>query len=353
MKFLYLAGRETSYQRNNVLIRALQRIGEIEVVDLHLEGSIIRRTISAVFKSIYFIRRNSYDLIIVGFYGQLIMLSKFFWRGIPVIFDPFISTFDTLSFDRKLLKPNSIGGKMSFWIDKISCNLADALLFDTPQHKEYFQTTFDLGDKTQKIVPVSCNEDIFSPQPDISVDKDLVLFYCSHLPVHGVEFVIQAFEYLQNSINLRLRVIGDGPLKSAAIQLAKSKSLANVEFSSQVSIEALPIEIARAGICLGGHFGSVEKAHRVIPGKMYQLMAMSKAIVAADTPSNQDLLVHRKSAYLCSTENPQSLADAILTLRSDAGLRNQLGEKAKIRFDEVASEDIVYRKFVQLISEGV
>src|SRR3989337_1389643 len=47
-------------------------------------------------------------------------------------------------FDRELVKENSFIARWFYFLDKISCILPDALLFDTEQHIRYFRKTFGI-----------------------------------------------------------------------------------------------------------------------------------------------------------------------------------------------------------------
>ena len=60
-----------------------------------------------------------------------------------IIFDAFISVYDTLCFDRKKFRSNSIIGKFLKWYDSYLCNISDIVLVDTKTHKKYFEKEFN------------------------------------------------------------------------------------------------------------------------------------------------------------------------------------------------------------------
>jgi len=80
---------------------------------------------------------------------------------------------------------------------------------------------------------------------------------------------------------VEFRLIGSGQTFKETKKLSKQLGLRNIEFLPPIPIEELPYEISAADICLGGHFGLTEKAARVVPGKIYQILAMEKPIIAA------------------------------------------------------------------------
>jgi glycosyltransferase involved in cell wall biosynthesis len=116
-------------------------------------------------------------------------------------------------------------------------------------------------------------------------------------------------------------------------------------------LNRLPLEIAEADVCLGGHFGASDKAARVIPGKVYQILAMGCPLIAANTPANQDLLSHGESAILCQPNDANALASAILALHRDSVLRQRLSERGLSRFREKASEAVITQRLKSIASQ--
>jgi glycosyltransferase involved in cell wall biosynthesis len=99
--------------------------------------------------------------------------------------------------------------------------------------------------------------------------------------------------------------------------------LDNAEFQDRIPLSRLPVEIAQADLCLG-IFGRTEKSRRVVPHKIYQALAMGKAVVTARNPAVEEFFVHHRSIFMCDEPLPESLARAILELRRDTALRASL-----------------------------
>ena len=229
---------------------------------------------------------KKYDLVFVGFYGYLIMLPIRLMTKSPIIFDAFISTYDTFE-DRRMIKKSSFAALLPFWLDKISCRLANRILLDTSSHVDYFVRTFGLPPEKFSVVPVGCDEQIFSPKNiDPVRNGSYVLFYCTYLPLHGVDFVIQAAARLKIN-GIQFHLIGNGKEFDNAYRLASSLKADNITFLPPMSLQEIAKEITNASICLGGHFGTSEKAKRVVAGKTYQCIAMAKPVIVGDNPANQ------------------------------------------------------------------
>jgi len=281
--------------------------------------------------------RASYDLVFLGFFGHPLMPYLRAITRKPILFDAFVSVYDTVCFDRKLFKPNSIPGRLAFWLDWYSCMKADHILLDTQSHIDYFVDQFHIPrDKFSRIF-VGCDENIFYPRGATEADPKTVLYYGSYLPLQGIDTIIRAAKIIEGSRQLQFRIIGQGMEFNHIQQLAREYGLRNIEFSHPVPLVQLPHEIAKASLCLGGHFGASEKARRVIAGKTFQCLAMGKPTIVGENPANHELLTHGVDAWFCKMNDPEALAAAIQYLVDSPDLCARLGENAHATFLEKAS----------------
>jgi glycosyltransferase involved in cell wall biosynthesis len=342
LKILFTCGREPGYTRNEVILRALRaRYAVTEITDSQ-PGSLTARSLRVLLRLIPHLKRNEYELIFVGFYGYLLIPWVRRLTRRPVIFDAFVSNYDTLCFDRQRFPAGSIGGRLAFWLDRVACDSADMVLLDTACHQAYFAETFGLRADRLEHLNVGCNEDMFFPRPGRSVDgKFRVLYYGSYLPLHGAEHIVSAASLLKERKNLHFRLIGEGMRYPYARRLAERLGASNVEFLRPVPYTQLPAEIAAADLCLGGPFGDTPKARRIIPGKIFQFLAMARPTIAADTPGNRELLAHQQSAYLVPVADPQALATAIALLQDDVALREVVAAGGHACYQQQCSEAVI------------
>ncbi len=356
MRILYIVGREIEYPRNDVLLRAFQRFSNVDVIGVQKRpSSLLINSIILTLRATPKLLFSRYDLVFIGFYGHIIMLLVGWLSRAPVVFDAFLSTYDTICFDREIFHPKSIIGRIAFWLDRFTCQIAQQVLLDTPENVRYFVETFNLSDNNIKSVPVGCNEDVFHPQLGQPDGGFWVLFYTTYLPLHGVDIVIEAASQLAAYKSIRFRIIGDGLEYPRIQQMVIERALSNIELLPSVPLHKLPEEIAAVDVCLGGHFAFSGKANRVVPGKIYQILAMGCPLIAADTPANRSILTHMESAMLCQTGNPGSLAKAILLLNQNNTLRRYLGENGRSLYEKCCSEELITKKvknIVENICEG-
>jgi glycosyltransferase involved in cell wall biosynthesis len=356
MRVLFLTGREITYARNEVLLRAFQRFGAVDLIAAEKQpASLLTNSLRVAAAALPRLLTRSYDLVFIGFYGHLILRLLGNLIRQPILFDAFVSTYDTLSFDRQQFTPHSLSGKAAFWLDQSTCRRASHVLLDTTQHIDYFVQTFGLPHTHFTALPVGCSEAIYHPQPKPSAahsqfpEQTIVLSYTTFLPLHGMETVLHAAAQLMTA-PIHFRVIGAGPLLPAMQELAATLGLTNLTFAPPVPPTALAQALAAADICLGGHFGKSEKAGRVVPGKIYQMLAMAKAVIAGDTPANRTLLQHGEQALLVDPTDPQALAAAISTLHRDPPLRAHLAAQGHELYQATCSEAVITQRLQEVVA---
>jgi glycosyltransferase involved in cell wall biosynthesis len=351
VNILFLSGRELDYPRNDVLVRALQRLGQVRAIGGYGAGGLLLSSLGVALRSIPRLILGRYDLVVVGFYGHLLMLPAGWIARAPVLFDAFVSTYDTLVTDRARFKPGSLPARLAGWLDRTALDLSSHVLIDTPQHRAFFMETFGLAEEQISALPVGCNEGLFFPRPAPRDQPAQVLYYATYLPLHGVDVVVRAAAELVDLPDLRLRIIGRGPEYARVRALAGELELENVDFQPPVALRELPGELARARIGLGGHFGATPKAARVVPGKVYQILAMARPLIAADTPANRRLLRHKEQAWLVPPGDPAALAQAIRTLLSDLEGADAMGRRGRTHFQACCGEVALTRQIGALAAE--
>lgn len=351
MRVLFLTGRELTYARNEVLLRALQRFSTVDIAARPVAGrSLLLNSLRVTAAALPRLLRQNYDLVFIGFYGYVILrtLGKFIRE--PILFDAFISNYDTLCYDRQVFAPNSLPGKGAFWLDQATCALASHVLLDTQSHVAYFQNTFGLPPERLSALPVGCSDEIYQPRPVASHPTTRVLYYSTFLPLHGVETVIQAAALLKDE-PITFDLIGAGSLLAEMQTTIQQLQLTNVTLSSPVPARVLAERIADADICLGGHFGQSEKAGRVIPGKIYQMLAVGRAVIAAGAPGNYELLRQRETALFVPPGDPAALANAIRTLHLDPQLRGRLADQGRSLYEAQCSEAVITERLQTLVNK--
>ncbi|MCH7492338.1 glycosyltransferase [Patescibacteria group bacterium] len=331
MKVLYFATYYTKhYVRQDVIRRALSQIQDIEVVECVYNRKSVTRYIQALWKFVV-LPKKDIDIIIVGFRGHEILPIMRLLTKKPIIFDAFISIYDTLCFDRKKYSSSSVIGRMAYWLDRYCCRTADGILLDTKAHINYFVNTFNIPKEKFFNVPVGADKKIFYPRNQVEKkSKFIVFYYGTALPLQGIATILEAAKILEYESNILFKLIG--PIRKKFKDEINQLDLKNVEFVDWVPYQQLPEEIMKADVCLGGHFSSVNKARRVISGKTFQFLAMGKPVVVGRNRANEELLKDREDCLMVKMTDAGDLARAIMELKTNEALREQVSKRGYQKF---------------------
>ena len=146
---------------------------------------------------------------------------------------------------------------------------------------------------------------------------------------------------MRNEKDIEFIVVGRGPEHTRVRELAQGMGADNIRFIDWLPYEQLPIEIAQADICLGGHFSDIDKAKRVIAGKTFQFLAMKKPVIVGDCVGNRELLTNRKNAIFVTMADAGALAEGILELKLNEGLRERIAVDGYKTFMEKCNIDAI------------
>lgn len=278
-------------------------------------------------------RKAPCDALLVTFPGQYLMplgwlLGK--CKGVPVIFDAFISLHDTMVTDRRKIPQGSLRARWLKTVDRVSCALADVVLLDTPEHAQFFTASFGVPSGKILGIPVGYRTDILHPTPAPSrtaSDPLRVLFYGTFIPLQGIDTILRAMEILQRKRSpVTLDIVGDGQTGQEMRELARSLGLTNTAFHAPMPLAAIAA-MQKEAHCGLGIFGVTPKALRVIPHKAYDVLACGRPLITADTPAAQRMLIHGKTALLTPPGDAAALASALQTLQQDPALCAALGQE--------------------------
>ena len=321
----YFGQYDPAYPRNRLSIAGLREHGA-PVVECNDRSGFLRKY-RILFRK-HRALRHRYDVLLVGFGGALAVLFARCISRRPVVFDAFISLYDSNVSDRALYSPTSVRAMLYRLLDLASCRFADGLIFDTRAHAAYFMRSFGALFSASSVVPVCADPSIFFPRPD-PVSPAIVHWHGTYLPLHGVRQIIDAAALLRD-IPLSFRLVGAGPDLARMREHAAARGVSSVHFLGPMRPEELAASIGSSLFCLG-IFGISPKAARVIPNKICEYLASRKAVITADTPAIRERFGDRDMALIPSGD-PRALAAAIRRLYDDPAFRESLAAAGHAAF---------------------
>ncbi|MBC7186571.1 MAG: glycosyltransferase [Calditrichaeota bacterium] len=322
MRVLYIAGREQGYSRTRNVMKALQMNG-VEVIPCFPPDRSFRHYPRLLWRLVR--NRRPYDVLLVGFYGQLLMPWVRLFAKAPILYDMYITTYDTMVFDRQVAPPGSLRAWLFALSDRLSMRLADLVVLESEDHIRSCERRFKTPRRKFRRVFLATDDEVVRPRPVQREDGGfLVHFHGEYAPFHGVKYILQAAHLLRDQ-GVEFQLIGRGITYDEDRRLAEKLGLTNVRFIDCVPFEELAEYMSRADVCLG-IFGDNERVSRVVTNKVIEAIAVGKPLISSRNAPIQELLVNGESVLLCERANPQSLAQAILRLKNDAELRERIAQ---------------------------
>ena len=209
------------------------------------------------------------------------------------------------------------------------------------------------------IVPNGVDPVRFSPTIDgtnirekykISEDEILVTFVGTFGPWHGTEVLAKTIkEVCSTNKNIKYMFVGNGANYNLVSDIVNQSGFSEkVIFTGLIPQLETPEYLAASDILVSPQipnpdgtpfFGS--------PTKLFEYMAMGKAIVVSSLDQMSYLLSNNETALLTEPASVTDLTNAILKLSNDKSLRQRLGENAR----KVVLEKYTWDKHVDIILE--
>lgn len=182
------------------------------------------------------------------------------------------------------------------------------------------------------VVPNGINQEHFAEAPTPQAAKAalgwpdaLVLGFTGFVrDWHGMDRVIRWMATPAAPANARLLLVGDGPARADLEALARQLDLGErVRFTGVISRDDVPRHVAAFDIAL-----QPAVVPYASPLKLFEYLALAKAIVAPRQPNIEEVLEDGRNALLFDPAEPQGLETLLARLANEPDLRQRLGEGA-------------------------
>ena len=175
----------------------------------------------------------------------------------------------------------------------------------------------------------------------------LVLIFVGQLNYFRLDSLFNVLpDVIAESPNLQLQVLGAGSQMEHYQKRVDSLGMkGHVTFYGHVHHERIFDYIAKADMAYSDDWSVIG-----FPMKIFEYMALGKAIIAEGTESVKELLTDEVNALLCA--NDSELKEKVLTLAKDAALRKKLGQAARSLMGEhtwekrVEALAVIYQQFI-------
>jgi len=335
-KILYvLCYRAPDYVRTETLLEELEGRPDLEVIRCINRFRGVLRYPEILLRLPLLLLRHRPDLVIVGFRG-----IEIFPFVAPLcrrtVFDAFLSVHEALVEERGLLRPGRLPERLVHRWERHSARRADLVLMDTAVHADFMADRLGLPREKFTHLYVGAPLRRFAPgpppddRPRSGTSVIDVFFYGTFLPVHGIDVIVRAAARLSDRRDIRFTLVGRGPERARIEELIGRAEAANIDLLDWIPWDELPRRIARADVCLGGHYSLTGKADRVIAGKVFQFLAAGRPVIAGRSAAVDELFADRRELLMVPRGDPSALAAAVQELADDVALRRRLAEAGRV-----------------------
>jgi glycosyltransferase involved in cell wall biosynthesis len=194
------------------------------------------------------------------------------------------------------------------------------------------------GVPNEKIVTISngIRGDLFHTKVDgtprrneygIADDAIVIVFLGSFQPFHRVDLLLEAAAKLETDQKIHLFLVGGDKRVPEYEAMAHKLGLADIAtFTGRIPYEDVASYIAAGDIAIIPATSSYTN-----PMKLYEYMALGKAVLAPRQPNVVEIATHDENAYLFEPEDLDSMIAALKIMIEDAPLREKLGNNAAKR----------------------
>ena len=178
-------------------------------------------------------------------------------------------------------------------------------------------------------------------------DNGIVLLMIGRfVPKKGFSTAFQSLKYIiGNNKNIRLVVIGDGPLKSEYLEILKKDGTESyVKFIGEIPTHELRRYYSACDIFLmPSRRLPSDGLNVVVP----EAMACGRPIVASNVGGNDLVIFHGVNGYLHAENDPKQLADLVVRLLENPAMMKRMGEKSLQLIRERFNWDAIVKYYLE------
>jgi len=301
------------------------------------------------------------QLIVLPMNFGIISLFEVFFAKIlrkKVVVDYYISSYDTLVNDRKLLREDSFRAKWALFTDQFILKSASTVIFLNESESKYYRKIAGISIDSDriKIVPlcVDYKKELFGPRDNNREDSGFnVCWWGTYIPLHGLEHLIEAFRYIEDK-SIKLYLFGDSEEKSTPYRALIEK----YDLSGRISVnneyrfsngKLSPFLKDNCDLAIG-NFGSSEKAKTVLVNKLVDSLSLGLPCLTMETRATQELLANNEGIIL-TQPNAKDIAKTIVDWSSKRSQLNAIGSAGKKKYLDTFSPDAFKVKLLSLLNE--
>lgn len=345
---------DPDYVRARSLRAAFKAQPGVELVVIKNSKKGLGRYFQVLWKMLQVKRTEKPAAFLITFRGQEILPFALLIAGrTPVWFDEFIVPSAYARHERHRRTFKSIIKKMGIKayepLYRFCLRRCSAILLDTEAHTDLSARLNRVNHRKYIAVPVGTDEKLFYPKLTKKVEPLQIMYYTTNMqPLHGVEYVIEAAEMLQNDERFQFLLIGGKKRMRHAVEAAVQRG-ARISYRPWVAFEELPKLMGEAGINLGGPFGGSPQAQLVITGKTFQSLASAVPTVVGENEATKPYFQDKINAFVVPQQSAEALVKIYKWAYDNPKSLEQIGQNGRKLYDKSFSKTAIAKRIAPLV----
>jgi glycosyltransferase involved in cell wall biosynthesis len=225
-----------------------------------------------------------------------------------------------------------------------------AIMTDTQSHADYSAELMNLPIEKYRAIPVGTDEKTFHPIAPIPHEGFRVLYYGNMLPLHGLEYTIDAAKALAGRSDITFHFVGGKQPVVDMISAAQAAG-AHIEYDKWIDFNKLPELFATSDLLLGGPFGDTVQSQFVVTGKTYQFMAAARPAVVGQNKESH-VFTDKVNALVVPQADAQALASVIAWGADSPEKLEKIGQQGRKLYEDQFSSKRIASDLTLLFREN-
>jgi len=242
------------------------------------------------------------------------------------------------------------------WLERSLYRSASRIIVLLPRASDYIEP---LGIPAEKIVwiPNGVDASQFRSRPAAhSPDQFTLMYFGAHGAANGLDNILKAMKIVEADPQGRkivLRIVGDGPLKSALMTLAHELGLKRVRFENPVAKSEIPLLAAEADAFVFNLIDAPVFKFGISSNKLFDFMAASRPVIFCCASTNNPI-AEAGAGITVPPENPAKLAAAIIEMAGlPAERRCEMGRAARRHLESNYDMSLLARRLAETLDQAL
>lgn len=266
---------------------------------------------------------RSYDVVLASSPPLFLGLSGLFLarlRRVPFVLD-IRDLWPEVAVEAGEFSPD---GAVTKWMERLARFLYRYADFITPVTENKRKKLLAVGVMESKTAVITNGVDLDyvtsvntdDKRSELNLEHKFVVLYAGLIGIaQGVEIAIHAANLLRDDNDVHFLIVGDGPRRDDLHRQVQELALSNVTMIPRQPREAIPAFLKTADVALVPLVSS--NLDDAVPSKLLEAWAYGRPVILAAGGEASDLVRHSAGGMVVPPEEPDCLAEVILTMKNN------------------------------------